>query len=162
MHVASPRPEGAEQESIFLAVITTTAAVKMACIKLPLAQLRPFVAVLGLLYGWFIAPGMFAGTAEYGSEWTGNASVFAVLNWGSGLLMDWIHVTFDTKLFGLVYFSHNLAKVPIALFGVYLLVRGWRRSWPLHQVAATFAARRAPARHLLARPATKRSRQRQS
>ncbi len=101
--------------------------------------LMPFVAVLGLLYGWFIDAGMFAGTAEYGSEWTGNASVFAVLNWGCCHLLDWIHVTFDTKLFGLVYFPHNLAKVPIALFGLYLLFRGWRRSWPLHQVAATFA-----------------------
>ena len=103
------------------------------------AALVPFVLVLGLLYTWFIAPGMFAGTAEYGSEWSGNASVFALLHWGSRHLLDWIHVTFDTRLWNLVYFPHNLAKVPIALLGLYLLLWGWRHRWPLHQVAANLA-----------------------
>jgi len=108
------------------------------CRQKPLV-LVPFLAVVSLLYAWFIAPGMFAGTAVYGSEWAGNASVFAILHWASHHLLDWIHATFDTKFFGLVYFPHNLAKAPIVLLGLFLLFRGWRRSWPLHRVAATFA-----------------------
>jgi len=98
----------------------------------------PFLVVVVLLYAWFVAPGMFAGTAEYGSEWTGNASVFAVLSWGSRHLLEWIHATFDTKLWGVVYFPHNLAKIPVVLVGLFILVLGWRRRWPLHQVAGTF------------------------
>ncbi|MHC4813607.1 MAG: hypothetical protein ACYTGW_02975 [Planctomycetota bacterium] len=102
------------------------------------AALVPFVAVLGLLCAWFIAPGMFAGTAEYSSEWTGNASVFAVLHWGCRHLLDWIHITFDTKLWNLVYYPHNVAKAPIVLLGLVVLFHCWRHRWPLHQVVATF------------------------
>lgn len=122
-----------------------TAAKLLPAVFLPfVCRQRPwgllaFGLVLGLLYLPFLAPGMFVGTMEYGSAWFGNSSVFALLHWASRHLLDWIYATFETRLFGLVYYPHNLAKVPIVVLGLCLLVHAWRRCWPLHRVAAAFS-----------------------
>jgi len=65
--------------------------------------------------------------------------VFDLLHAGCKAMLDWLHATFDTKVWNLIYHADDVAKVPIAILGLVLLVVAWRRRWPLPKLATTFA-----------------------
>ena len=99
----------------------------------------PFLVVLALVYVPFLHENMLAGTARYSGHWSGNASMFGLLEWLFDGFCGYLE-QHGLKLWNAVYFPQNWAKVPIALFGIGLLWRAWRRRWPVQDVAFAFFA----------------------
>lgn len=105
-----------------------------------------FAAVLALFYIPLVADAvsrqrsvldLFEGTRLYGDLWRHNDSVFhlcyLVCDGGMQTLNSWL----GTEL-SLSEFPHRVAKVPIALIGLGLLVRAWTRRWSLPKVSTAF------------------------
>ena len=108
----------------------------------------PFFLVLLGLYTPFILDGpilsgerspldLFAGTIKYGDDWRANDSLFYVFHYVVEGLLNWLSAQGVEAQF--VYYPDRVAKIPVAILGVALLVLAWVRRWPVHQVAAALA-----------------------
>lgn len=101
-----------------------------------------FGVVLLMSYAPFLAAprAMFDGTLQYAARWRANDSAFAVVHWLTEAVMAPWRAGDGYRGWLAGCEVQRLAKVPLVLIGVWLLVRCWRRQESPERTAFVFFA----------------------